>query len=207
TWVDNASWGYAPFHYGRWARWHDRWCWVPGPRHVRAVYAPAMVAWVGGPAGGAGVGWFPLGPREVYVPGYRVSDRYVRTINVTNTTIVDHTYITNVYNNRVTNVHYVNSRIPGAVTSVSRTVFTSAQPVNAHRERLPPSELARVSASPRPPVMTPVRQSFLGGSAHGYGRRPPQALLSRNVVARTAPPAATAARVRLVGPPQPQQFS
>jgi len=205
TWVDDAAWGYAPFHYGRWARWHDRWCWVPGPRHVRAVYSPAMVAWVGGAAGGAGVGWFPLGPREVYVPGYRVSDRYVRNINITNTTIVDHTYITNVYRNRVANVTYVNSRVPGAVTTVPRSVFTSAQPVNAHRMNLPPGQFAHVAASPRPPEITPVRQSFLGGAGtHGFGRRPPQALLSRNVVARTAPPAASTAHVRLVTP-APQQ--
>jgi hypothetical protein len=204
TWVDNAAWGYAPFHYGRWARWHDRWCWVPGPRHVRAVYSPAMVAWVGGRAGGAGVGWFPLGPREVYVPGYHVSDRYVRNINITNTTIVDHTYITNVYRNRVTGINYVNSRVPGAVTSVSRTVFTSAQPVNAHRISLPPGQITRVTASSRPPEIAPVRQSFLGGAAHGFGRRPPQALVNRDVVARTAPPAASTARVRLVTP-SPQQ--
>ena len=204
TWVDNASWGYAPFHYGRWARWHDRWCWVPGPRHVRAVYAPAMVAWVGGPAGGAGVGWFPLGPREVYVPGYRVSDRYVRTINVTNTTIVDHTYITNVYNNRITNVHYVNSRVPGAVTRVSRDVFTSARNVNAHRVNLSAGELGRISASARPPAITPVRQSVMGGETRGFGRRPPAAVLNRDVVARTAPPAVTASRVRMVGVPPSQ---
>ncbi len=204
TWVDNSSWGYAPFHYGRWARWHDRWCWVPGPRHVRAVYSPAMVAWVGGPAGGAGVGWFPLGPREVYVPGYHVSDGYVRNINITNTTIVNNTYITDVYRNRVTNVTYVNSRVPGAVTSVSRTVFTSAQPVNAHRMSLPPGQVARVTASSRPPEIAPVRQSFLGGTAHGFGRRPPQAIVNRDVVARTAPPPASTARVRLVAP-SPQQ--
>src|SRR3569833_825310 len=206
TWVDNASWGYAPFHYGRWARWHDRWCWVPGPRHVRAVYSPAMVAWVGGRGGGAGVGWFPLGPREVYVPGDRVSDRYVRSINITNTTIVDHSYITNVYRNRITNVTYVNSRAPGGVTTVSRQVFTSAQPVNAHRMTFPAGQFARVTASSRPPEIAPVRQSFLGGATHGFGRRPPQAVLNRDVVARTAPPSASAARVRLVTP-SPQQAS
>ena len=49
TWIDDAPWGYAPFHYGRWAHVRNRWCWVPGPRHVRAVYAPALVGWVGGP--------------------------------------------------------------------------------------------------------------------------------------------------------------
>jgi hypothetical protein len=201
TWVDNAPWGFAPFHYGRWARWHDSWCWVPGPRRVRPVYAPAMVAWVGGSAGGVGVSWFPLGPREVYVPGYHVSEHYVRTINVTNTTIVNQTYITNVYQNRVTNIQYVNSRVPGAVTSVSRTVFTSAQPVNAHRVNLPPSEVARLSASPAAPTIAPVRQSFLGGTPVGFGHRPPQAVVARAVVARTPPPAAEAGHVRLVGPP------
>jgi hypothetical protein len=202
TWVDNAPWGYAPFHYGRWARWHDSWCWVPGPRRVRAVYSPAMVAWVGGPSGGAGVGWFPLGPREVYVPGYHVSEHYVRTINVTNTTIVNQTYITNVYQHRVPNIEYANTRVPGAVTSVSRTVFTSAQPVNAHRMHLPPNEVARLSASAAPPAIAPVRQSFLGGSEPvGFGRRPPQAVVTRAVVARTPPPASEASRVRLVGPP------
>jgi hypothetical protein len=204
TWVDNAPWGFVPFHYGRWARWHDSWCWVPGPRRVRAVYAPALVAWVGGPAGGVGVSWFPLAPREVYVPGYHVSDRYVRNINITNTTIVNQTYITNVYQNRVTNVRYVNATVPGAVTSVPRNVFTSAQPVSAHRVSLPPSQIARLSASAAPPAISPVRQSFLGSPASNFGRRPPQAVMTRPVVARTLPPAAVAANVRLVGSP-PQQ--
>jgi hypothetical protein len=207
TWVDNAPWGFAPFHYGRWARWHDSWCWVPGPRRVRPVYAPAMVAWAGGSAGGVGVSWFPLGPREVYVPGYHVSERYVRTINVTNTTIVNQTYITNVYRDRPTNIRYVNSTVPGAVTTVSRTVFTSAQPVNGHRMSLPSGQVSRLSTSPAPPAIAPVRQSMLGGAPAGFGRRPPQAVMTRAVVARTPPPAgaADAARVRLVGPRPMQQ--
>ena len=48
TWIDDAPWGFAPFHYGRWAYLQSRWCWVPGPRTVRPVYAPALVAFVGG---------------------------------------------------------------------------------------------------------------------------------------------------------------
>ncbi|HVW71001.1 MAG TPA: DUF6600 domain-containing protein [Steroidobacteraceae bacterium] len=207
TWVDAAPWGFAPFHYGRWAQWRGSWCWVPGPRNVRPVYAPAMVAWVGGPrlgppGAGGPVGWFPLGPREVYVPGYRVSDRYVRTINVTNTTIVNNTYITNVYQNRVTNIRYVNSTVPGAVTTVPRSVFTSAQPVNAHRMPLAPGELAHITASGAPPAITPVRQSYLGGANGGPVRRPPPVVSNRTVVARTPPPAAAAARVRMVAPPR-----
>lgn len=199
TWVDDAPWGFAPFHYGRWARWRNSWCWVPGPRQVRAVYSPAMVGWVGGGAGAA-VGWFPLGPREVYVPGYRVSDRYVRTINITNTSITDHTYITSVYQSRAANVHYANSGIPGAVTTVPQSVFASAQSVNAHRLNVPAGQGVRVATTGMPPAIAPSRQSILGGTPGGGARRPPPALLNRVVVARTAPPAAAGVRVRVVGP-------
>ena len=34
TWIDDAPWGFAPFHYGSWVTIGSRWCWVPGPRHV-----------------------------------------------------------------------------------------------------------------------------------------------------------------------------
>ena len=39
TWIDAAPWGFAPFHYGRWAYQFNRWVWVPGPRVSRQVYA------------------------------------------------------------------------------------------------------------------------------------------------------------------------
>ncbi|MEO8461478.1 MAG: DUF6600 domain-containing protein, partial [Dokdonella sp.] len=48
TWVDSYAWGFAPFHYGRWAYIDSRWGWIPGPRQHRAVYCPALVAFVGG---------------------------------------------------------------------------------------------------------------------------------------------------------------
>ena len=47
TWVDNAQWGFAPYHYGRWVYVEDRWGWLPGERQERAVYAPALVAFSG----------------------------------------------------------------------------------------------------------------------------------------------------------------
>lgn len=96
TWVDDAPWGFAPFHYGRWVRIGPRWAWVPGRRDVRPVYAPAVVGWIG--AGGAVVTltsrrldnlrWYPLAPRDVYIPYYRYSPNYVRQINVTHITNV-----------------------------------------------------------------------------------------------------------------------
>jgi hypothetical protein len=195
TWVDNAPWGFAPFHYGRWVFLHQSWAWVPGPRYVHPVYAPALVAWVGGPqvsvsvsVGGGGVGWFPLGPREVFVPGYHVSPRYVQNVNVTNTTIVNRTYITNVYENRVTNITYVNRNAPGAVTAVSRSVFTSAAPVANNRMHIPETDLRRWTATSAAPAIVPVKDSVLGAGARANVRRPPPALIDRPVTARLAPP-------------------
>ncbi len=63
--------------------WAATWGWVPGPVAERPVYAPALVAWVGGGAVGGGVAWFALGPREVYVPSYHTSPVYLNRINVT----------------------------------------------------------------------------------------------------------------------------
>lgn len=87
TWVDNAPWGYAPSHYGRWVRVGPRWCWAPGRLVGRPVWSPALVGWVGGDqlhnAGhhrAPGLGWFPLSPRERYVPPYRVSVDHERRL-------------------------------------------------------------------------------------------------------------------------------
>lgn len=88
TWVDEAPWGFAPFHYGRWLSWNGRWGWVPGAYVPRPVYAPGLVAWVGGPSGGVSVnprgpvvGWLPLAPREVFVPSYQHTPRHRDRIN------------------------------------------------------------------------------------------------------------------------------
>ena len=77
---------------------------------VRPVYAPALVAWVGGGPGfhfsvGVGVAWFPLAPGEVFIPGYRVSRAYVNSVNITNTA-VNVTRVTNVYNTVVVNRNF-----------------------------------------------------------------------------------------------------
>ena len=89
TWIDDAPWGFAPFHYGRWAQIGPRWAWVPGPRVRRPVYAPALVQFVGGGpgwsltagAGGPGAAWFPLAPWEHWQPPYPSSPRYRERIN------------------------------------------------------------------------------------------------------------------------------
>jgi hypothetical protein len=89
TWIDDQPWGFAPYHYGRWANSGGRWMWVPPQREVRPVYAPALVAFVGGVElamtlsrqSSAPVGWFPLGPREAYVPPYTTNRDYYQRIN------------------------------------------------------------------------------------------------------------------------------
>lgn len=92
TWIDNAPWGYAPSHYGRWVQVGQRWGWAPGRERARNAWAPALVGWAGSdhgprpglqhgprpgarPGKGPGMGWFPLSPRDRYVPGNRDQPR------------------------------------------------------------------------------------------------------------------------------------
>jgi hypothetical protein len=195
TWVEDEPWGFAPFHYGRWASVNGGWFWVPGPVVVRPVWAPAMVAFVGGGPGfrfsaGVGVGWFPLGPGEVFVPGYRVSRNYVNNVNITNTS-VNITRVTNVYNtvviNKTTvNEVYVNQRVNGGVTVVSHDAFVNARPVAQNIMRVEPRELAAAPVSHMVAV-EPVRQSVIG-AGRPVAVRPPAAVISRPVVAQRTPP-------------------
>jgi hypothetical protein len=211
TWIDDASWGYAPFHYGRWAHVRERWCWVPGPRHVRAVYAPALVGWVDAPgasltisSGGGGVAWFPLGPREVYVPARRFSPRYVERVNVTNTVIVNRTVIHDVYENRATNVTYRNRSVPGAVTAVSRSTFTTAARVNDHRVRLSEQDIAQTRVIAAAPHIAPARESRMGVSGPSrVAVHPPRPARVDRPVAETEP-RVSPDRPRAERPPQPQ---
>jgi hypothetical protein len=101
TWVDEAPWGFAPFHYGRWVIVGGVWGWVPGVIVPRPVYAPALVLWYGTPGVSVGVtiggpvGWFPLGPREVYIPYYRCSRRHINYLNVQHVTNINHITVIN----------------------------------------------------------------------------------------------------------------
>jgi hypothetical protein len=212
TWVDDAPWGFAPFHYGRWVFVGGAWGWVPCPppvvavAYVRPVYAPALVAWVGGPhfvagvgfaaggfAAGVNVGWFPLGPREVFVPSYPVSRVYVNNVNISNTT-VNQTVINNYYNTTivnksvtVNNVTYVNQRVAGAVTVTSPHAFTSAQPVGRNIVAVNQSEVAAAPAAVRAPAVVPPKQAVLGAGA-ATNVHPPATVQNRPVVAKNTPP-------------------
>src|SRR6202521_461416 len=216
TWVDDAAWGFAPFHYGRWVTVGGVWGWVPcapraivGVTYVRPVYAPALVAWVGGPhfsvgigiggGGGVGVAWFPLGPREVFVPSYHVSRTYVTNVNVSNTT-VNNTVVNNYYNNvvvnkNVTNIKYVNQNAPNGVTATSQQNFSSAQPVGRNMIKVDRREVESAQVNPTTPTVAPQQRSVLGAGAAGAAR-PPARFQERSVVAKTPPPPAPVSFVK-----------
>lgn len=156
TWVDDAPWGFAPFHYGRWVRIGPRWAWAPRPvvvvgAPIVPVYAPALVTFVGDiggigvslSLGGPSVGWVPLAPREVYYPPYRVSDRYLRRVNVTyvkNVNIIN-VHNTTVINRNVTVNHFANHE---AVTVVSRDAMTHSQHIAGAARHVDPRDLDRM---------------------------------------------------------------
>jgi Family of unknown function (DUF6600) len=175
TWVEAEPWGFAPFHYGRWANFGGRWGWVPGPPRsafggeIRPVYSPALVAFVGSGVSvaiGAVAAWFPLGPREVYQPWYHASPAYCNRVNVTNIYTTNVTEIHNTYINRtvnvykttnVTNVTYVNRN--QATVVVPQHVLASGQMINKmQRAQLTPQVRAQLSAAPivPHPVVTPT---------------------------------------------------
>ncbi|RKR44638.1 DUF6600 domain-containing protein [Paraburkholderia sp. BL17N1] len=202
TWVDDAPWGFAPYHYGRWAQVDDSWAWVPGPVAVSEppVYAPALVAFVGGGGGGvnwgvdlaiggavaAGVAWFPLGPGEPWHPHWGGHDHwspgYYNRVN--RTTIVNN-YNRNV---NVTNIHntYINYRAPGAVTAVPATAFVHGQPVGRFAQKVDPRQWRNAQINPGGPGIAPVRESF-GPGQRNANYRPPAAVTTRPVVATRSP--------------------
>ncbi len=204
TWVDEAAWGFAPFHYGRWAWFGGVWVWVPGAYVPRPIYAPALVAFVGGSGWGlsftvgagagpaAPIGWFPLAPGEPWLPHYATSRTYIRSLNVANVNAAN----LNLAAYNVRQAHYANRAIAGAVTAMSREAFVSSQAGSrasyAVDRRVALTGDVLGSSAPLPPGA----DSALAGRL--TARRPSAAVLARPVVVRSAPPSAQAG-VRLAG--------
>lgn len=173
TWVDEAPWGFAPFHYGRWARVNIGWVWIPGAPSYRPVYAPALVGFTGFGVS-VGIGWFPLGPREPWVPAWGASRAYINNVNVM--------HVTNVNVINVTNVTYVNR---GSVTVVSQADFAAARPVAAVAVRVSPAQIQSAQVLGANPAIVPARASVVIGAS-----RPAPVITAHAVVARTTPPPA-----------------
>jgi hypothetical protein len=143
TWVDYAPWGYAPFHYGRWAYVGGRWGWCPGAYVARPLWAPALVGWAGGSGwslsatvGAPVYGWVPLAWGEPYRPWWgRCShgcwERYNRP------------YAVNVAaRNSAPPTRYVNWSAPGGITAMSGSALILRKPVQANFVRVPVSNVA-----------------------------------------------------------------
>jgi hypothetical protein len=82
AWVDDAAWGFAPFHYGRWLFNAGRWAWSPGARVEKPVYAPALVGFYAtSPEPHSWLGWFPLAPGEAYRPAFEASTTFTQNLN------------------------------------------------------------------------------------------------------------------------------
>ena len=200
TWIDEEPWGFAPFHYGRWAYVRNRWGWVPGPVAVRPVYAPALVAFVGGGGFGlsisigssfSGVAWYPLGPRDVYVPSYRCSPRYVQNVNITNTRVVNVTQVTNVYNTVYVNhdsshVNYTYARNDRAVTAVPRDTFVGARSVRGNNVRVSAAQINQARVVESAPI-APTRSSYVAASAKISNNKPAVPFAQRRVVEQHTP--------------------
>ena len=174
TWVDDAPWGFAPFHYGRWAQIGPRWGWVPGRLAPRPVYAPALVGFIDSAPGQRGspqaypgnAGWFPLAPGEAFRPGYRSSPRYVTQIN----------------HNTVVNPLAGDLRYQRQDNAISRT---SGDDFNRGWAQRPqpgprPPQWQPMPAQPRPAV-TPQIGQLPGGPVTGLqnGAAPPPSQVNR----------------------------
>jgi hypothetical protein len=201
TWVADEPWGFAPFHYGRWAFVGGYWGWVPGPMVVRPYYAPALVGFVGGGFGFAigfgggfsGVAWFPLGPRDVFIPGYRSSPRYVQYVNITNTRALNVAQVTSVYNNYRANSEsvsqsYTYANNARAVTAIPKDAFVNARPVGAAAVRVTSEQLTNAKAEDAHPL-PPTHASYVASSAKVASVKPPVSFSDRKFVARLNPPA------------------
>jgi len=178
TWIDDAPWGFAPCHYGRWVHMPRGWAWAPGPRSWhRPVFAPALVAWrgdryprrgPGAPNAGSGgaplVGWVPLGYNEMYEPPFHASHAYLRAANLSNTRL-GHGDVDRYIDARARGGNapqprtYANERVPGAYTAVSRDAFVSARPVARNRVTTSPNEAQPPTFSAAGPDLRPQPRS------------------------------------------------
>ncbi len=206
TWVDSAPWGWAPYHHGRWVYLDGYWAWAPGPVVRRAVYAPALVAFLGEATvvagGGPAVGWVALGWGEPLVPWWgrpgfarRPSWRGWGGPRLVNNVVVAKTTVVNVEHITV----YRNTRVREAVVVVKDGHFG--------RGRIHPSaRVAHVDQKVLRPLHTGPHVARTAASvvpSSKRGIRPPDDHLRRRVVA-TRPPRHAASAGAREGRPQPR---
>jgi len=107
-------------------------------------------------------------------------------------TVVNTTVINNIYNNQttITEVNYRNAQVANAVTAVPPAVFAQSQSVQRGMVTVSP-ELLRRGQVMTMAAVAPTPMGIAGG-APATNRKPAQTIQEREVVVRTAPPAAIA---------------
>ncbi len=194
TWVGNESWGFAPYHYGRWHYFGSYWGWCPGPIYSYPYYGPAFVGFLGGFGfglgfgwgWGGGYGWFPIGWGEPWHPWYHCGWGYYHNVNVHNT------YFHNFNANGYHNYNYAYAHNVHAVTTASHSAFVNGESINRSAQHL--SEASLKSAQVTNGIhATPSRSSALGArNMTGHVATPSSSVENRSVVARSTPsPAAS----------------
>ncbi len=228
TWVDDAPWGFAPSHYGRWVHYGGTWAWCPGPVAARPVYAPALVAWVGGGGVSVGVtigeaptvGWFPLSYGEPYIPPYRGSRNYFQNVNVSNTRITNITNVTNNYYNNNTTITKNNTTIiNNNTTNITNNRTTNNVHIRYANQNVPGAVTAvpgNVMASSQPVAKSAVHVPASEWRKAPVGAAPPVAPSRESVLGERAGRPASMPRgqgisrpvvMRTAAPPKPIPFA
>ena len=138
-WLSGYTWGWAPFHYGRWFRHNTLgWCWSPG-----RVWGPSWVAW----RYSAGYcGWAPLPPSAWYSPtlgltfrGHAVSSTFGFGLTPQSFAFVSFNHF---YNSHLPNFAVPNRQVTGffSTTTFSTAInFSNGRVIN---NGLPPRTVA-----------------------------------------------------------------
>jgi hypothetical protein len=138
VWLSFESWGWVPYHFGRWAVVSGfGWCWVP-PIRGDVYWGPGYVGWY---RTGSQVGWTPLAPGEVFY-GHKNYGR--QSVNISSVNI------------NTSRVVYRNRTNRGGLTILPQNDFLKGK--NAIQQ---PSRNASVSLSVSvgSPRIQPLRES------------------------------------------------
>ena len=207
VWVSDYSWGWAPFHYGRWVHLPGHgWAWIPGRR-----YAGAWVTWRVGPAGYGYVGWAPAPPSWYWYQGvaygwsYGWYDHHHHYVYCSRTYVYDRSVSTHVVRGAGASEHhgrtqdYIPARpAPGggdrvvaspSVSGAGDRVVASPS-VNGGANRIPASPGVGAKG-PRPADLGLSSDAVLAPPASNQGLNRAQAFAtpSTAIAAGAAPPA------------------
>lgn len=172
TWIDNAPWGFAPSHYGRWAQIDGKWAWVPGEHVTAADYRPAVVAFLGTAGIGLSrpgdigttpaVAWFPLAPDETVgdADGSYANRRFATAM--LRTTFAAGLPVASAQVSDVPEQRFVDAPVILGALDIPPTGISTSAPVKPVETAVATAATANATAmaTDSPLEATPVRQPF-----------------------------------------------